>query len=236
MLGIALPDNHPSPVRGGAFLRSGGNAIGRFGRAREPRPFAFDTGGFLLRLQPKGLPQDSVRFRYVHRDLVAACVGRSAPQALAKGIGNSSLHGQLERLAASHPRQVPGVGRADRDAERLVAHDRVFEVHAVQVGEEGQHVEERRFPAGVRPDQHLEGAEPLRYVAEGAESKGFDPRHGEAVAFGLRRAHYAPSECPVSDVPGSTASQAASSHPWNTNAKPTYRTEGAHRRNPSSAK
>ena len=196
VFGIALPDSHPSPACGGALLRIGDEPPGRLGRVREPRPFAFSTGAFLLRLQPKGLPRDSVGFGHVHRDFVAAYAGRSVLQAFAKHIGNGCLHGQLERLAAPHPGQGPGIGRAAGDAKRLVAHDRVFEVHAVQVTEKGRHVEKRRLPAGVRPDQHVEGSEPLRYVAERAEPKGLDPRHGETVAFGLRRTH---RERPCSD-------------------------------------
>ena len=38
-----------------------------------------------------------------------------------------------------------------------------------------------------------------------------------------------------SPTPGSTASHATSSQPWNTTANPMYRTDGARRRNPSSA-
>ena len=37
-------------------------------------------------------------------------------------------------------------------------------------------------------------------------------------------------------VSNSTASHAASSQPWNTTANPMYRTDGARRRNPSSAR
>ena len=247
VFGTALPDHHPSPARRGAFLRIGDDSLGRPGRVGEPLPFAFGTGVF-LRLQPEVLPRDVERLRHVHCDLVAAYAERSVPQPLAKGVGNGRLDGQLERCAVPHPSQMPRIGGPKWDATRLVAHDRVLEVHAVQVAEKGEHVEKRRFPAGVRPDQHVEGSEPLRYVAQGAEPERLDPRHDEAVAFGFRRFHHgascrsacsganvnhrgfwalrgAPSDAVwprvSSSTPGSTASHAASSQPWNTTASPT---------------
>ena len=72
-------------------------------------------------------------------------------------------------------------------------------------------------PIRLTPDAERRRTEGREEVAAGT----FDPHDPAGETF---------------HRPGATASHAASSHPWNTTASPTCRTDGARRRSPSSAK
>jgi len=81
-------------------------------------------------------------------------------------LGNASLDGERERISCSSPEQIEKVPTSLRKC--------VAEALPDQITQQRDHIEERRLPARVGADQHVERAELLLHVAQAAVVESFD--------------------------------------------------------------